>query len=230
MMNRVAAAATLLMAVPAAADVVFSTAHEGRSGNCSFNTICGPFTGSPGAFAGQKFTLGQATSLTAASFTAVDFTNDPQAVTSVNWQLLFVDLDTGLPGALITSGNSALALRALNANQTGTVSGSYYDFHYSLPGTALAAGDYYLAFQAVVTVGDVYLSGAAAPATGAATFGRGGDPVWIAGYYNRNAVAISLSGDPIAGAVPEPASWAMLIAGFGLTGAAMRRRRRALAA
>jgi hypothetical protein len=28
-----------------------------------------------------------------------------------------------------------------------------------------------------------------------------------------------------AGAVPEPASWAMLIAGFGLTGAAMRRRR-----
>ncbi len=31
-------------------------------------------------------------------------------------------------------------------------------------------------------------------------------------------------------AVPEPASWAMLIAGFGLTGAAMRRRRTALAA
>jgi uncharacterized repeat protein (TIGR03803 family) len=28
------------------------------------------------------------------------------------------------------------------------------------------------------------------------------------------------------GAVPEPASWAMLIAGFGLTGAVMRRRRR----
>jgi hypothetical protein len=26
-------------------------------------------------------------------------------------------------------------------------------------------------------------------------------------------------------AVPEPASWVMLIAGFGLTGAAMRRRR-----
>jgi hypothetical protein len=25
--------------------------------------------------------------------------------------------------------------------------------------------------------------------------------------------------------IPEPASWALLIAGFGLTGAAMRRRR-----
>ena len=32
------------------------------------------------------------------------------------------------------------------------------------------------------------------------------------------------------GAVPETASWAMLIAGFGLTGAAMRRRRSAVAA
>jgi hypothetical protein len=28
-----------------------------------------------------------------------------------------------------------------------------------------------------------------------------------------------------AGVVPEPASWAMLLAGFGLTGAMMRRRR-----
>lgn len=33
-----------------------------------------------------------------------------------------------------------------------------------------------------------------------------------------------------AAAVPEPSSWAMLIAGFGLTGAAMRRRTRAVAA
>ncbi|GGE16275.1 hypothetical protein GCM10011529_23330 [Polymorphobacter glacialis] len=32
------------------------------------------------------------------------------------------------------------------------------------------------------------------------------------------------------GGVPEPASWAMLIAGFGLTGAAMRRRRTAVVA
>ena len=32
------------------------------------------------------------------------------------------------------------------------------------------------------------------------------------------------------GAVPEPGSWAMLIAGFGLTGAAIRRRRAAVAA
>jgi hypothetical protein len=38
---------------------------------------------------------------------------------------------------------------------------------------------------------------------------------------------LQFSTEPVAGVggVPEPASWAMLIAGFGLTGAAMRRRR-----
>jgi hypothetical protein len=30
------------------------------------------------------------------------------------------------------------------------------------------------------------------------------------------------------GAVPEPASWAMMIGGFGMVGAAMRRRRTAI--
>lgn len=37
--------------------------------------------------------------------------------------------------------------------------------------------------------------------------------------------AISQSGVQELAAVPEPASWAMLIAGFGLVGASMRRRR-----
>ncbi len=40
-------------------------------------------------------------------------------------------------------------------------------------------------------------------------------------------VSVSHNANFIAGAVPEPSSWAMLIAGFGLTGAAMRRRKAA---
>jgi hypothetical protein len=40
----------------------------------------------------------------------------------------------------------------------------------------------------------------------------------------------TLDGGTLPPGVPEPASWAMLIAGFGLTGAAMRRRRTLVAA
>ena len=43
-------------------------------------------------------------------------------------------------------------------------------------------------------------------------------------------VRFTLTGGDISPGVPEPAAWAMLIAGFGLTGAAMRRRRVAVAA
>lgn len=51
-----------------------------------------------------------------------------------------------------------------------------------------------------------------------AGLGGGGD------YFALDNLSINVAG------VPEPASWAMLIAGFGLVGATMRRRRAVLAA
>ncbi len=42
-------------------------------------------------------------------------------------------------------------------------------------------------------------------------------------------LAATTDGSPVAPGIPEPASWAMLIAGFGLVGATLRRRRVALA-
>ena len=45
----------------------------------------------------------------------------------------------------------------------------------------------------------------------------------------RTGAKLIEDGGGTAGAVPEPASWAMLIAGFGLVGASMRRRRGAIA-
>ena len=45
----------------------------------------------------------------------------------------------------------------------------------------------------------------------------------IAGYNNQAQIYVVPS-TPGTGAVPEPASWAMMIAGFGLVGTAMRRR------
>jgi hypothetical protein len=49
--------------------------------------------------------------------------------------------------------------------------------------------------------------------------------VWTENGGSISRVFFSYELGTLGPAVPEPASWAMLIAGFGLTGAAMRRRR-----
>ena len=58
-----------------------------------------------------------------------------------------------------------------------------------------------------------------------------GGPIAVVGYGEQAMqAAFDANSWSIAAAVPEPASWAMMIAGFGLTGAALRRRRIAVAA
>ncbi len=53
-------------------------------------------------------------------------------------------------------------------------------------------------------------------------FGFGALP---GGLSFTSASGVFLTGDPTVAGVPEPASWALLIAGFGLVGAKMRKRR-----
>lgn len=48
-------------------------------------------------------------------------------------------------------------------------------------------------------------------------------------YIGDNQGGVSLSISPLAAAVPEPATWAMMILGFGLVGGALRRRRSTVA-
>ena len=57
-------------------------------------------------------------------------------------------------------------------------------------------------------------------APGSATVGFG---------VNRLGVADNFTFDGVTNAVPEPASWALMIAGFGLVGGAMRSRKRSVA-
>ena len=46
------------------------------------------------------------------------------------------------------------------------------------------------------------------------------------GSYGDNLGSLDVTVDGIGGAVPEPATWAMMLGGFGLVGGAMRRRQR----
>ena len=99
----------------------------------------------------------------------------------------------------------------------------------ALPYT-FATGEWYLAtvtFSAGSIVGNLYGANgttllASLTATGLADPIGGGVAVRSFGSVGFDTISL--------GAVPEPASWTMLIAGFGLTGAAMRRRRVTVAA
>lgn len=53
----------------------------------------------------------------------------------------------------------------------------------------------------------------------------GGGATYGAGVTDGRTVLDYTRGDVLAQAVPEPASWALMIAGFGLVGTALRRRR-----
>ena len=84
---------------------------------------------------------------------------------------------------------------------------------------ALAAGSYWLGFAS--TGSDGMFTGAPNPLSNYA-YTSGGN--WVAQPTNQT-LGIRVSGVAgIGGAVPEPASWAMMIAGFGLVGGMMRRR------
>ncbi len=88
-----------------------------------------------------------------------------------------------------------------------------------IPGFAAADGDLLILLYEGIAPGDFTLSG---------TITQN----WTAGARpggSALATQIKLLDLPAMGIIPEPATWAMLIAGFGLVGAGMRRRRAALA-
>jgi hypothetical protein len=57
------------------------------------------------------------------------------------------------------------------------------------------------------------------------------DPVWAAAHPGYSlSFSAGVGNSPAVGAVPEPASWVLLVAGFGIAGAVARRRRVVVAA
>ena len=95
------------------------------------------------------------------------------------------------------------------------------------------------AFNGLVFTGSGFSGLSSATLLGSSTFGGGqftqGDITLVGDQLQLNwAGAPYLDGQRIdisfaAGGVPEPVTWAMLIAGFGLVGATLRRRRAAIA-
>ena len=222
-MRKILVAALLLGACgPAmASTVVFDNPSNFAQGDCSYSTTCAADVGRGDDFAAQLFTLSSGVTLTGGSVTNfMDPSQSGANPTSINWKFLAADGLGGLPGTSLFSGSSVVT----SHDSVGSLFG-FYDASkssFALPNVSLAAGNYYFAVQAVSGVFQTYLSQGVLPGGAAESFDGGAS--WNFGYENLPSVAVSLSSG---GAVPEPASWAMMLGGFGAIGGAMRARRKA---
>ncbi len=117
--------------------------------------------------------------------------------------------------------DSFLPWRARYSNVTGTFDG--------LTGSSATIDFYTDVLDGGLTISDNATSIVLADPCGQVLFsGPTSAPTFLLGTYNllnnsNNNAAVQLVIAEAAAAVPEPATWAMMIAGFGLVGGAMRR-------
>jgi hypothetical protein len=178
-----------------------------------------------------SFTGGSSFSSYDGTFLTIGFefsTASAITVSGLGWYVASGTLASSHEVGLWDSGGTLLGSTTVTAG-SATSGGFRY---VSVPTLTLAAGDYYIGGGQSASDGDLYKTSVSNIVTGTGiTFlaaARSGSSSGFAfpsvvsaasGRFGPNFVYT-------AAAVPEPASWAMLIAGFGIMGAAMRHRRR----
>jgi len=150
------------------------------------------------------------------------------------------------PYFYLTSGTPTSPVITANFGATITGSSTAFDdiFEFTIPQNGTGSGSLSTSFSSALnqlTIGQVLVNGVIEPliaSSGGQSLTVTGVPILngvmntieVKGTTSATAVAATYTGTATfnAGAVPEPASWAMMIGGFGLIGAAMRRRRTGL--
>jgi hypothetical protein len=218
----IAAAALSLAAGGAQATVILGNQANFHNAFSGFNpTLIPDWDG----YVAQRFTLSSTAVLTLAQFTAGvshsfdEGTDIPNFL--ANWQVRAAAGST--PGSILASGSTAATHGAPFSG-----GGTLVDINsFALPSVTLGPGVYYFVLQGVsdTLAGTIQMSSSPGPLTFTTNGGTTWQDIDPSGLAPSLGWAIRLEGNIIGGGVPEPASWALMITGFGLTGAALRRRR-----
>ncbi|WP_225883093.1 FxDxF family PEP-CTERM protein [Sphingomonas aliaeris] len=200
--------ATAFGAAPAMASVVF----DNQVGS---NVAGGNNPQALDNWVAQDFVLSEATALTSFTFNA--FTRQTTVPTSAIRLNIYEGGNSG-PGAMLYSGSFGVASTADTDMQWGY---TLRDFTADLPNWNLGAGAYYLALNVQPSQYDMHWS---IPNTPTLDGNSWISTTGAAGSFNGYSFDHSFQLNGNVAAVPEPATWAMMIAGFGMVGFAMRRR------
>ncbi|HEX4709645.1 MAG TPA: PEPxxWA-CTERM sorting domain-containing protein [Phenylobacterium sp.] len=198
-------AAALALAGSAQASVLYDSPSSGFAvGN---NTIS-EFLGSN--WAADSFTLSAPATVVGVKFDS--WTDPGTIVQSVDWTIWDADGSLASGTAAVTSVHFAVNLAGFDIN---------FD-QFSIPDLSLAAGAYWLQLSNAMGNGSTMIGWDSTVNSSSLFINNGG-----AQFPNTFQIlgADPDRGVPPAGGVPEPASWALLIAGFAGVGAALRRSR-----
>jgi PEP-CTERM motif len=211
------AALALAAALPAAADVLYdngpSTYKIDAIPISGANVVANSFTAAAGATA-----------------TGLEFVTWGAQTTSVDWQISNGDPEKA-GATVLASGTSSVTADFLGVFALATYSNTI-----DIGSVALSGGDYWLQLSGATPSQagqSIYWDTNNGPSAGdwlgqgdTGPFGECGAARSCTGSESFQVLGTVPSALPgTGGGVPEPASWALMISGFGLAGAAMRRRR-----
>jgi hypothetical protein len=199
MVSAAANAATLYDQPYDGSGTLFASQNDTGGGNGNFATLY------------DNFTLAGGGNITGVSFTGGYFNPGPPGNITAFTVSFYAD-NAGQPGG-------AVATASIGGNGGESCGGAICTYSLAVNFAAAAGTQYWMSI----------VPDEAFPPQGGWATATNGDGVSFQDFFGARSplaadLAFTLTGD--AGAVPEPTTWALMLGGFGLAGAALRRRQR----